>query len=89
MRERSALCLAGNHDLGVLGELDLSEFAPDAVGAARLDARRARPPSRAATSQALRPQASASGRELFHASPRDPVWDYVLTLDAVARLRSS
>src|SRR5207237_9263520 len=34
VRERAALCLAGNHDLGVLGEVDLAEFAPDAVASA-------------------------------------------------------
>ena len=32
--ERAALCLAGNHDLGVLGALDLEEFTPEAAAAA-------------------------------------------------------
>ena len=32
--ERAALCLAGNHDLGVLGTLDLEEFTPEAAAAA-------------------------------------------------------
>jgi diadenosine tetraphosphatase ApaH/serine/threonine PP2A family protein phosphatase len=30
----------------------------------------------------LQPSAAASGAELFHGSPRDPVWEYVLTDDA-------
>src|SRR5207248_1208452 len=34
VQERAAICLAGNHDLGVLGQLDLEEFAPDAVASA-------------------------------------------------------
>ena len=32
--ERTQLCLAGNHDLGVLGTLDLDDFSPDAAAAA-------------------------------------------------------
>ena len=35
VQEHAAVCLAGNHDLGVLGELELEEFAPDAVASAR------------------------------------------------------
>jgi hypothetical protein len=35
MEQRAGLCLAGNHDLGVLGEIDLAEFTGDAVEAAR------------------------------------------------------
>src|SRR5213075_1147473 len=34
VQERTSLCLAGNHDLGVLGRLDLEEFAPDAKASA-------------------------------------------------------
>jgi len=35
VRERASLCLAGNHDLGVIGTLDLDFFAGDAGAAAR------------------------------------------------------
>ena len=35
VERRAAICLAGNHDLGVLGEIDLEEFSGDAVVAAR------------------------------------------------------
>jgi len=81
VRERAALCLAGNHDLGVLGRLDLAEFAPDAVTSASwtravLDGEARR------FLESLSPSARRDGVELFHASPRDPVWDYVLSADA-------
>src|SRR5204862_312915 len=33
--------------------------------------------------ESLSPSAEREGVELFHASPRDPVWDYVLSLEAV------
>ena len=36
----------------------------------------------------LEPQAVAPGAELFHGSPRDPVWDYVLSDESGARARS-
>src|SRR5690242_12411697 len=29
------VCLAGNHDLAVIGEIDVSTFSPDAAAAAR------------------------------------------------------
>src|SRR3954470_15168558 len=34
-REHAAVCLAGNHDLAVTGELSLDEFSPGAALAAR------------------------------------------------------
>ena len=78
VRERAAINLVGNHDLGVLGRLDLEEFSPDAAVSARwtqtvlLDEHRA-------YLDGLVPEAKAEGAELYHASPRDPVWEYVIT----------
>jgi diadenosine tetraphosphatase ApaH/serine/threonine PP2A family protein phosphatase len=78
IRERAQLCLVGNHDLGVLGRLDLEEFSPDAAAVVRwtravlLDENRA-------FLERLEPQARVDRAELFHASPRDPVWEYVIS----------
>ena len=81
VRERAELCLAGNHDLGVLGELDLEEFAPDAASSALWTrgvlTEEARSYLAGLESSAVRP-----AFELFHASPRDPVWEYVLSGEA-------
>jgi diadenosine tetraphosphatase ApaH/serine/threonine PP2A family protein phosphatase len=78
---RADLCLAGNHDLVVLGSLDLYDFAGDAATAARWTqtvlAEAARTFLAALESTAVR-----DGVELFHGSPRDPVWDYVLSQEA-------
>jgi diadenosine tetraphosphatase ApaH/serine/threonine PP2A family protein phosphatase len=82
VEERTALCLAGNHDLGVLGRLDLEEFAPDAVASA-VWSRGVLTAEARGYLESLSPTARREGVELFHASPRDPVWDYVLSLDAV------
>jgi diadenosine tetraphosphatase ApaH/serine/threonine PP2A family protein phosphatase len=78
VRERAGLSLCGNHDLAVVGKLDLAEFSGEAAVAARwtqtvLD------PTHRAWLESLEPQATRPGVELFHASPRDPVWDYVLS----------
>ena len=83
VERRAALCLAGNHDLGVLGEIDLAEFADDAIAAARWT-RGVLADDAHAYLSSLRPTACRDGAELFHASPRDPVWDYVLSAEAAA-----
>jgi predicted phosphodiesterase len=80
---RADLCLVGNHDLGVIGAIPLDEFSPDAAAAARWTETVLTDYSRAYL-ESLRPQAEVNGAELFHASPRDPVWDYVLS-EPVAR----
>jgi predicted phosphodiesterase len=76
-RESCAVCLSGNHDLVVTQEIPISDFSPSAataalwtrenIGAEALEFLRGRP-------------ASDPGREpgLYHASPRNPVWEYVL-----------
>jgi predicted phosphodiesterase len=78
VEERAAICLAGNHDLGVLGEVDIVDFSPDAAAAAVWT--RSVLGERARTFlTGLLPSAEAAGVQLFHASPRDPVWEYVLS----------
>jgi predicted phosphodiesterase len=78
---RAGICLAGNHDLGVLGRLDLLEFSPEAAIAARWSAVVLEPEQRAFL-EGLESTAHAGEVGLYHASPRDPIWEYVLTLDA-------
>jgi diadenosine tetraphosphatase ApaH/serine/threonine PP2A family protein phosphatase len=81
VRERASVCLAGNHDLGVLGTIDLGEFSGEAGAAAQWT--RTILDEEARTFLAgLRPSAEARGLELYHASPIDPVWEYVLTEEA-------
>ena len=81
VERRAEMCLAGNHDLGVLGEIDLGEFSPDAAASARWTQGVLEDSSRAYL-DALEPTARRDGVELYHASPRDPVWDYVLSAEA-------
>jgi diadenosine tetraphosphatase ApaH/serine/threonine PP2A family protein phosphatase len=75
------VCLAGNHDLGVLGRLDLDDFSPDAAAAAEWTRETLAAEARAYL-EALSSSAEHQGVGLYHASPRDPVWEYVLTWEA-------
>src|SRR4051794_36277744 len=73
-----AIVLAGNHDLAVVGELSLEEFSRGAALAARWT----QEVISAETREFLlrcRPHGTAEGIGLFHASPRDPIWEYVLS----------
>jgi predicted phosphodiesterase len=75
--ERADVCLIGNHDLGVLGRIDLEDFSPDAAASARWTADVLEDEPRRYL-ESLSPEAALERAELFHASPRDPVWEYVL-----------
>ena len=80
---RAETCLAGNHDLGVLGSIDLAEFTGDAVEAARWTRGVLAEGSRRFL-ESLASQGAREGVELYHASPRNPVWEYVLSAEAAA-----
>jgi predicted phosphodiesterase len=81
VESRAERRLVGNHDLVVLGELAVSDFNDEAAAAATWTASVLTEPSRAFLAH-LRPFGTAHGVELFHASARDPVWEYVLTEEA-------
>ena len=76
--ERASTCLIGNHDLAVLGRLDLEIFAPDAALSAAWTAGVLEPEAHAYL-ESHHPSGEREGVGLFHASPRDPVWEYVLS----------
>jgi predicted phosphodiesterase len=72
------VCLAGNHDLAVVDVLSLDDFSRGAALAAYWTREVIRPETREYL-LSLSPQSSAEGVGLFHASPRDPIWEYVLS----------
>jgi predicted phosphodiesterase len=79
VRARAAICLVGNHDLLALGgDVAAGDFNPDAAAAGRWTAAVLGEEARAFLG-GLRPSAEAEGVGLYHASPRDPVWEYVLS----------
>jgi predicted phosphodiesterase len=77
-REHAAVCLAGNHDLAVLGELPLKDFSRGA-GIAVQWTQEVISPASLSFLGGLRPQGQEGPVGLYHASPRDPVWEYVLS----------
>ena len=78
VQDSAAVCLAGNHDLGVTGEIPLDEFSPGAAMAARWS-QEVIDPARLDWLAALKPQGARESTGLFHGSPRDPGWEYVLS----------
>jgi predicted phosphodiesterase len=81
VQSRAERCLVGNHDLVVLGELAVSDFNDEAAAAATWTADVLTDQARTFLA-GLKPFDNAAGVELFHASARDPVWEYVLTEEA-------
>ena len=77
-RRHVAVCLAGNHDMAVTGELALDEFSRGASLAADWT-REVIDPENLAFLQTLSPKGEEGAVGLYHASPRDPVWEYVLS----------
>ncbi len=76
VRARCELCLQGNHDAAVVGEIELARFNGTAAAAARW--------TRAQLSDAsleflkgCPPQTAHRDMFVTHGSPRDPLWEYV------------
>jgi diadenosine tetraphosphatase ApaH/serine/threonine PP2A family protein phosphatase len=76
--ESCDLCLVGNHDLVVLDKIDISDFSSGAAAAAEWTRARI---GRDALDFLGRLESTDEERAigLYHASPRDPVWEYVLS----------
>jgi predicted phosphodiesterase len=77
-RRHAAICLAGNHDLGVRGDLPLEQFSRGAALAARWTQQTITDETREYL-DSLKPLSLDEKVGLYHASPRDPVWEYVLS----------
>jgi predicted phosphodiesterase len=76
--KHAAVCLAGNHDLAVTGEVPMGEFSRGASIAVEWT-REVIAPEQLEFLTGLRPQGQEGQIGLYHASPRDPVWEYVLS----------
>jgi predicted phosphodiesterase len=82
VRERVDLSLVGNHDLVVLGDVDVTEFNPEAGRAVAWTQGVLDNDSKGYLAD-LEPHATADGVELYHGSPRNAVWEYVLDGEAI------
>jgi diadenosine tetraphosphatase ApaH/serine/threonine PP2A family protein phosphatase len=75
------ICIAGNHDLAAIGRLALSNFNPDAASAIRWTAERLTDAD-AGFLAALPTVMEREGFTLVHGSPREPVWEYLVSIGA-------
>jgi diadenosine tetraphosphatase ApaH/serine/threonine PP2A family protein phosphatase len=78
-RESCDLCLIGNHDLVVIDRLSVEDFSQNAATAALWTKSHITEETRDWLS-GLEPQDESRAVALYHASPRDPIWEYVLSV---------
>jgi len=70
------VCVAGNHDLAAIGQLDISAFNPDASRAC-LWTRQQLAPSNWEFIRNLPERLVEGDFTIVHGSPRHPVWEYI------------
>ncbi|MDP9188669.1 MAG: metallophosphatase family protein, partial [Actinomycetota bacterium] len=78
--ERCDVCLVGNHDLAVTGEIDTEVFSASAAAAVEWTIDNC-DQATIAFLKGLKPEDGGHEVGLYHASPRDPIWEYVLAVD--------
>jgi len=77
LRQYKHLSLSGNHDWAVLGRLDINSFNEDARSAIAWTQSVLMEENRVYLEQ-LASSAEEDGFTLAHASPRQPVWEYIM-----------
>lgn len=78
LRQHNHLCVAGNHDWAAIGNIDTSYFNPEAAAASQWTAEKLTSDD----TDYLRslPLTLRQGAfTLVHGSPREPIWEYVLS----------
>lgn len=78
IRDRCAVSLSGNHDLGAIGAIPIDDFNPHAAEANLWTSSVLAEADRAWLGS-LPTRAARRGVTLAHGSPREPVWEYVLS----------
>jgi diadenosine tetraphosphatase ApaH/serine/threonine PP2A family protein phosphatase len=78
LRQLKHVCVAGNHDLAAIGKVDTVAFNPDAAAACHWTSRQL------TTSDVeylgnLRTIVVVDDFTLVHGSPREPVWEYLIS----------
>ncbi len=81
VRERATHVLTGNHDLACLGVISLVDFNSLARQANEWNNRQLKPDLRAYLRERPEKITAEPDVTLAHASPRDPIWEYILDLE--------
>ncbi len=83
LRTLPHICLAGNHDWAAIGELDLRTFHDSAAAVVRWTQEHLTPPNLNYL-KARPPYLSHDDYLLVHASPREPIWEYITDVNVAA-----
>ena len=78
LNQRADVCLSGNHDLAAIGAISTDVFTQGAAASARWTTEQLEDSQRAWLAS-LSPRGNRAGAGLFHGSPRDAIWEYVLS----------
>ncbi len=79
LRRQRHTCVAGNHDLGAIGGTSAAFFNPDAAAACRWTGEQLSQED-ADYLASLPTITEKEGFTLVHGSPREPVWEYVISI---------
>lgn len=79
LRRTNHICVAGNHDLAAIGEIDTGDFNPDAAAACQWTAKQLSALDRVYIKN-LPLVIEREDFTLVHGSPRQPIWEYVLSI---------
>ena len=78
LRQTNHICVAGNHDWAAIGKIDTAEFNPDAAAACHWTARQLTPSDIEYLGN-LPLVIQEDDFTLVHGSPREPIWEYLLS----------
>jgi len=78
LRQHNHICVPGNHDWAAIGKLDTSDFNPDAAAACHWTAKQLSPED-ISYLDSLPPVIERDDFTLVHGSPREPIWEYILS----------
>jgi len=81
LRQTNHVCVVGNHDLAAVGKIDTSEFNPDAAAAVQWTAKQLTPQD-VDYIKGLPLVLEKDDFTLVHGSPREPIWEYVLSISS-------
>ena len=80
LRQYKHICVAGNHDWAAIGKIDTSDFNPDAAAACHWTAQQLSPED-VDYLDGLPLVIQRGDFTLVHGSPREPIWEYLLSVD--------
>ncbi len=83
LRRIRHICITGNHDSAVVGQIPVDDFNPDAAAAVRWTAE-VLSTDNWAYLEDLPLTSCISGFTLVHGSPRHPIWEYVISQEVAS-----